>query len=174
MRSNRSERGFTLIEIVIVLFIMGLISTGLMQMMQTWSKATVRMAVKERQRANESDMRRLYQQLLAKGPADGTFPTFQPWPETLPVKTPVPWIRPAPGYDSVPWAPSKSPLLLQYRVDGWSSGFIVSAIGDLDLDGSYELYRLDGTVGLFEGPMAWPPASEVSSPLGSGPGSSSN
>lgn len=165
----RRESGFTLIEILIVLFIVGLISTGLMQMMQTWSKATVRMAVKERQRLNESDMRRLYQLLIAKGPVEGSFPSLPPWPEKLPVKTPEPWVRPAPGYDAVPWAPSKSPLLVQYRVDGWSTGFIVSGVGDLDLDGAYELYRLDGTVGLFEGPLPWPPASEVSSPLTPGP-----
>ncbi len=166
MNMNRRESGFTLIEVLIAVFIMGIISVGLMQMIQTWSQATVRMAVKERQRTNETDMRRLYQLLIAKGPQNGTFPTLQPWPETLPAKLPLPWVRPAPGYDEVPWAPSKSPLLLQYRVDGWSSGFIVSGVGDLDVDGSYELYRLDGTVGLFEGPLPWPPLSEVSSPLG--------
>ena len=166
---RRSESGFTLIEVLIATFIMGLISVGLMQMIQNWSKFTVRMALKERQKLNEMDMRRLYQLLLAKGPTEGVFPTFQPWPQTLPGKTPLPWVRPAPGYDDVPWAPSRSPLLLQYRVDGWSSGFIVSGVGDLDVDGSYELYRLDGTVGLFEGPLPWPPASEVSSPIGSGP-----
>ena len=40
---------------------------------------------------------------------------------------------------------------------GWATGFLVSAIGDVDKDGSLETYRISGDVGMFEGPLPWPP-----------------
>jgi prepilin-type N-terminal cleavage/methylation domain-containing protein len=162
-RTSRGERGFTLIEIIIATVILGILSVMLMQMIQRWSQMAVHAAIKEKRKEAAADLRRLNTLVLAVGPKNGTWPTLGPWPVPMPLHAAVPWTRPAPGFDDLGWAPSTSPVRLQYRVDGWATGFLVSAIGDLDLDGSLELYRIND-LGTFEGPLPWPPSSVVPLP----------
>ncbi len=162
MIDRRGERGFTMIEILIGLFIVGMVSTIVLQMLQIWTKATVRIAVKARRTEVKMDLRRLYETVREKYHGGG-YLSAGPWPEQAPYKRALPWERPAPGFDSLPWAPSTSPTHLQYRVDGWATGFNVSALGDLDKDGLFEMYLISGDVGMFEGPLP-PPAAE-SSPI---------
>ena len=150
------ESGFTLIEILVATVIAGILFAMVAQMIQTWAKATAVAAAKARRTQAEQDMRRLYAAVVARYAGSG-FPNVGPWPKQIPRAAPVPWERPAPGFEELPWAPSSSPTHLQFRVDGWATGFNVSAIGDLDKDGSMELYRIWGDVGMFEGPQPYPP-----------------
>lgn len=155
-RRGRAESGFSLIEIVIATAILGMISVMLMQMIRNWSKLAVHAAVKEQRRVALLDLHRLSELVQTRGPVSGAYPSLGPWPVPMPLRGSVPWTRPAPGFDDVGWAPSVSPGRLQYRVDGWATGFAVSAIGDIDQDGSLELYRITD-LGTFEGPLPYPP-----------------
>jgi prepilin-type N-terminal cleavage/methylation domain-containing protein len=157
-RARRRQDGFTLIEIVIATAILGILSVMLMQMIQRWSAMAVHAAFKEQRHAAEADLRRLAALVQARGPKDGAWPALGPWPVPMPLHGAVPWPRPAPGFDDLGWAPSTSPTKLQYRVEGWATGFEVSAIGDIDMDGSLEMYRIN-ELGMYEGPLPWPPAS---------------
>jgi len=157
-RTPRGQDGFTLIELVIATVILGILSVMFMQMIQRWSAMAVHAAVKEQRKNAEVDLRRLAALVQARGPKDGAWPNLGPWPVPMPLRGAVPWVRPAPGFDELGWGPTVSPGRLQYRVDGWATGFSVSAIGDIDQDGSLELYRIND-LGTFEGPLPWPPAS---------------
>lgn len=156
-RPSRAESGFSLIEIVIATAILGMLSVMLMQMIQSWSRMAVRAAIKEQRKAAMLDLLRLSEVVSARGPKEGMWPSLGPWPVPMPLHGATPWVRPAPGFDEVGWGPSVSPVKLQYRVDGWATGFAVSAIGDIDQDGALELYRIS-EFGTFEGPLPYPPA----------------
>lgn len=158
--SSRGEEGFTLVEMLVVVVIMGILMVMVTTWIKTWAKATARMAAVASRQANEQDLRRLYQLVQGAGRQGETWPNVGPLPALIP-RGPVPWPRPAPGFDELQWAPSKSPVLLQYRVTGWATGFEVSSIGDLDKDGSLELYRIIAPLGMFEGPLQYPPAESV-------------
>ncbi len=158
---SRGEDGFTLVEMMVVVVIVGILMTMLSTWIKTWAKATARMAAVAARQANEQDLRRLYQLVQAAGKQGDIWPNIGPCPAQIPVRTPLPWPRPAPGFDELLWAPSKTPVLVQYRVTGWSTGFEVSAIGDLDRDGGMELYRIIGPLGMFEGPLRYPPIESV-------------
>ena len=144
-------------EVLIVMAIMGVIFTMIIQMIQTWSRATVRAAVRKRQEAVEQDLRRLSSAVSAKYTQEAGYPNIAPWPNQIPGLASIPWVRPAPGFDDLPWAPSESPTYLQYRVDGWATSYIVSGIGDLNKDGALELYRISGDVGMYEKGLPYPP-----------------
>jgi len=152
------QKGFTLIEVLIVMVIMGVIFTMTIQMVQTWSKATAHAAMKKRQDVVEQDLRRLYEAVRDKRNTETGYPSAGPWPEQIPQPGPLPWRRPAPGFEELSWAPSESPTYLQFRVDGWATSFVVSAIGDLNKDGALELYRIWGDVGMYERGLPYPPA----------------
>ena len=152
------ERGFSLVEMMIAMAILGILSAALAQMLMVYAKQQVRAAAKMQMARAEQDMRRLQSaimsvQMVSNG---STYPSAGPWPVQVPVRNPVVWARPAPGFEELGWAPSSSPTLLQFRVDGWATGFNISAIGDLDRDGGLELYRIWGDVGMFEGPLPFP------------------
>jgi prepilin-type N-terminal cleavage/methylation domain-containing protein len=157
------ERGFTLVEVLVATALAGILAVVVASLLQVWAAAVARQAAREARRANEADMRRLYEIVRARGPREGAFPSAGPWPAAVPSRTPVPWERPAPGFDELGWAPSRSPVLVQYRLEGWATGFVISALGDLDRDGQLEWYRLHGDLGMLEGPLPPPPAE--SSPL---------
>ena len=155
--ASGGERGFTLVEMMVVLVIMGILMVMVSTWIKTWAKATAVMAAKACRQMNEQDMRRLYIIVQGRGPQGNEWPSIGPCPATIPVRSPVAWPRPAPGFDDIGWAPSKSPVLIQYHVTGWSTGFEVSGIGDLDRDGGLELYRIIAPLGMFEGPLPYPP-----------------
>lgn len=134
--------------------IAGMVYTMVAKMMRTWARATVRAAIKLRRTEAKQDLRRLYTAVVTKYSTG--FPTAGPWPENIPEKSPISWKRPAPGFEALSFAPSTTPTHLQFHVDGWSTGFNVNAIGDLDKDGALELYRIWGDVGMFEGPIPYP------------------
>lgn len=152
-----SDRAFTLVEILIAMVIAGMLSVMLMQMVQMWAKGLQKQAAKETRRLLEADLRRLYTIVISRGPQGGVYPSAGPWPVQIPIHNPILWERPAPGFDELGWAPSRSPTLLQWHLEGWATGFMCSAIGDTDRDGGLEYYRLSGDVGMFEGPLPWPP-----------------
>ena len=158
--SPSGERGFTLVEILIATVIAGILFASVAQMMMIWAKGTARAALKARTIETEQDIRRLQAAVMQAytGSSGAGFPSAGPWPVVIPVQNPVQWSRPAPGFDEIGWAPSKSPVFLQYRVDGWATGFVISAVGDLNRDGTIELYRLWGDVGMYEGPLPYSPA----------------
>jgi prepilin-type N-terminal cleavage/methylation domain-containing protein len=160
-RRPGGELGFTLAEMMIVLLIMGVLMTMVSSWIKNWAKGTAVMAATAHRQMNEMDMRRLYVLVQAAGRQGDSWPNIGPCPADIPVRSPVPWPRPAPGFDELVWAPSKTPVLVQYRVTGWATGFEVSAIGDLDRDGSLELYRITAPLGMFEGPLKYPPADVV-------------
>jgi hypothetical protein len=141
----------------VVVVIMGILMMMVSSWLKSWAKGTARMAAVAYRQMNEQDLRRLYVTIQAAGMQAGTWPNFGPYPAQIPVRSPQPWPRPAPGFDELQWAPSKTPVLVQYRVTGWSTGFEVSAIGDLDRDGGLELYRIIAPLGMFEGPLKYPP-----------------
>ena len=140
---------------MIAVAILGILSAALAQMLMVFAKQQVRGAAKLQMSRAEQDMRRLQSAVIGMQISSGgaTFPSAGPWPVQVPVRNPVAWSRPAPGFEELGWAPSNSPTLLQFRVDGWATGFNISAIGDLDRDGILELYRIWGDVGMFEGPL---------------------
>ena len=156
---RRGERGFSLVEMMIAVAILGILSAALAQLLLVFAKQQVRAAAKMQMARAEQDMRRLQSAIMAvQMVSNGApYPSAGPWPVQVPVRNPVPWVRPAPGFEELGWAPSSSPTLLQFRVDGWATGFNISAIGDLDRDGGLELYRIWGDVGMFEGPLPFPP-----------------
>jgi len=143
---------------MIAVAILGILSAALAQLLMVYAKQQVHAAAKLQMARAEQDMRRLQSAVIAVQITSGgaSFPSAGPWPVRVPVRTPVPWTRPAPGFEELGWAPSSSPTLLQFRVDGWATGYNISAIGDLDRDGGLELYRIWGDVGMFEGPLPFP------------------
>ena len=157
-QEQEKERGFSLVEMMIAVAILGIISIGLAQLLMVQARQQVRAAARMQLLRAEQDMRRLYSSVTAVHMASGVAPyqSAGPWPVQVPRRTPVKWDRPAPGFEEYSWAPSVSPTLLQFRVDGWATGFNISAIGDLDRDGNLELYRIWGDVGMFEGPLPFP------------------
>ena len=150
--------GFSLVEMMIAVAILGILSVAIAQMLMVFAKQQVHAAAKLQRGRAEQDMRRLYTNIVSIQMASGAaaYPSAGPWPVQVPCRNPVPWTRPAPGFEELSWAPSNSPTLLQFRVDGWATGFNISAIGDLDRDGNLELYRIWGDVGMFEGPLPFP------------------
>lgn len=156
MRGRRGERGFTLVEVMIATAIAGVLFAALAQMILTWAKFTARAAIKQRTARVETDLRRLADAVRFRYTTNDGYPSAGPWPETVPVRGPLPWTRPAPGFDEIGWAPEKSPVDLQFRVDGWATGFIVSAVGDLMRNGSLQMFRVWGDVNMFEGPLPFP------------------
>jgi len=152
------ERGFSLVEMMIAVAIMGILAAAMAQLLMVYAKQQVHAGAKIQMARAETDMRRLQSAVLAVQMASSGagFPSAGPWPLQVPCRTPVPWTRPAPGFEELGWAPSSSPTLLQFRVDGWATGFNISAIGDLNRDGGLELYRIWGDVGMFEGPLPFP------------------
>ena len=152
----RGEDGFSLIEMVIATVILGIISVMLVQMIRNYTKYAVRAAIRGRRRLAELDLRRLAVLVTARGTKEGMASPLGPLPIPMPLRDPLPWPHPAPGFDEIGWAPSASPVHLQYRVDPTASAFTVSAIGDLDHDGSLEQYRIN-ELGTFEGPLPYPP-----------------
>ena len=160
-RTVLGERGFTLVEMMVVVVIMGILMVMVSSWIKNWAKATAVMAAKAYRQSNEQDLRRLYVLVQSAGPQGGSWPNIGPYPAQVPVRRAIDWPRPAPGFDELQWAPSKTPVLVQYRVTGWSTGFEVSAIGDLDRDGGLELYRIIAPLGMFEGPLKYPPEDSV-------------
>ncbi|MEK7476279.1 MAG: prepilin-type N-terminal cleavage/methylation domain-containing protein [Candidatus Coatesbacteria bacterium] len=158
---TRGERGFTLVEMMVVLVIMGILMIMVSSWIKNWAKATAVMAAKAYRQMNEQDLRRLYIIVQSNGPQGGSWPNIGPYPAQIPMRSPRDWPRPAPGFDEIQWAPSKTPVLVQYQVTGWATGFEVSAIGDLDRDGGLELYRIIAPLGMFEGPLKYPPVDAV-------------
>jgi len=158
--ARRGEGGFSLVEMLIAVAIAGILFTMVTQMIRSWVKAAARAAVKARTVQVQQDLRRLYTAVISR--YEGNFPVAGPWPEEIPRKTPLPWPRPAPGFEGLKFAPSTNPTHLQFHVDGWATGFNVTAIGDLDKDGGLELYIIWGDVGMLEGPLPYPPEGEVS------------
>ncbi len=157
-QARRGQAGFTLVEILIAMAIAGMLTVMLMQMIQTWAKAVAHQAAKANRMMCETDLRRLYTIILSRGMQSGGYASIGPWPQQIPVKSPVDWVRPAPGFDEIGFAPSRTPTLLQFRVDGSGTGFTVSALGDTDRDGGLEYFRIGSDVGMFEGPLPWPPS----------------
>jgi len=153
---RRGERGFTLVEIMIATAIAGVLFAALAQMMMTWARFTARAALKARAAEIESDLRRLADQERLHYSTTTGFPPAGPWPAAIPAGAPLPWTRPAPGFDDLGWAPTKSPVWLQYAVDGWATGFIVTAVGDPGHAGHPQLWRVWGDVNMFEGPLPVP------------------
>ena len=156
MRARRGERGFTLVEIMIATAIAGILFAALAQMIMTWAKFTVRAALKARTAEIEIDLRRLTELARIHYSTTDGFPKAGPWPAQVPAGAPVAWTRPAPGFDELGWAPTRSPVWLQYNVDGWSTGFIVSAVGDPARTGHLQVWRVWGDVNMFEGPLPYP------------------
>ena len=159
MNQHRArQRGFSLVEMMIAMAILAILSAALAQLLMVYAKQQVKAAAKVQMARAEQDMRRLQAAVVAVQIASNgsTFPSAGPWPVQVPCRNPVPWVRPAPGFEELGWAPSASPTLLQFRVDGWATGYNISAIGDLDRDGGLELYRIWGDVGMFEGPLPFP------------------
>lgn len=157
MRRDGGAKGFTLVEVMIASAIAGILFAALAQMILTWAKASARIAIKQRTARVETDLRRLADAARLHFVTAGGYPSAGPWPAAIPVKGPLPWLRPAPGFDELGWAPEKSPTDLQYHVDGWATGFVVTAVGDLARNGAVEMYRLWGDVNMFEGPLPYQP-----------------
>ena len=154
-RTRNGRGGFTLTEVLIAMVIFGIIFAAFTQMLLMWAKATARAAYRVRLTQVQTDLRSLQQKYLVSHSQSeiNYYPSVAPWPQQIPCRNPVPWSRPAPGFEELGWAPSVSPTYLQYRIDGWATGYMVSGIGDLDRDGGLELYRIWGDVGMFEGPL---------------------
>jgi len=151
------ERGFSLTEVLVAMAIMGILFAVFAQMMMVYAKQQAHIAAKARRAQAEQDIRRLANQVMSARLSQGfeaPFPSAGPWPAEVPCRNPVLWSRPAPGFDELGWAPSTSPTYLQFRVDGWATSFMISALGDIDRDGGLELYRYWGDVGMFEGPLS--------------------
>jgi hypothetical protein len=138
--------------------ILAILSAAMAQLIMVYARQQAHAAARLQRARAETDMRRLYTTIVSVQMVSGSagYPSAGPWPVQVPRRNPVPWTRPAPGFDGLSWAPSASPTLLQFRVDGWATGFNISAIGDLDRDGNLELYRIWGDVGMFEGPLPFP------------------
>lgn len=157
---RKMECGFSLIEMMIAVAILGILSVAIAQMLMVYARQQVRVAARAQAVRAEQDMRRLQAIVLTVGrrgeSGADSYPSAGPWPIQVPCRTPVAWVRPAPGFEELGWAPSSSPTLLQFRVDGWATVFNISAIGDLDRNGALELYRIWGDVGMFEGPLPFP------------------
>jgi prepilin-type N-terminal cleavage/methylation domain-containing protein len=154
---GRGERGFTLVEILIATVIASILFAAIARMLSVYAKSMARGALKARTAQTEQDLRRLQAAVVQHfASLGGTgYPVAGPWPLAVPLHNPIPWERPAPGFDELGWAPSRSPVFLQYRVDGWATGYVISAVGDLDRDGAPELYRISGDVGMYEGPLPY-------------------
>ncbi len=162
MPVRRSECGFTLVEVLIATVIAGILFATMTQMFMVWAKKAALDAQREKRRQVETDLRRLEQHIWAHMVHGHGFPNIGPWPPETPGQGVVPWKRPAPGFEELGWAPAKSPVHMQYFVDGWATGFIVGAIGDVNKDGVLEMYRIWGDVSMFEGPIDIPSVSPVS------------
>jgi len=158
------ERGFTLVEMMVVMVIMGILAVAAAQAVRTWSKSVARIAAKARLTTIKSDMLRLAVLVRGYKAAMGAFPIIAPWPAKVPCKNPVPWTMPAPGFDGLGWAPSDNPTYVQYSVEGWATGFLVDGLGDLDRDGTLEVFHVYGLwedTNMFEGPLPFISSSSI-------------